>query len=533
MKDRYPNPQSFNLPLCPMSARCVRYFDEIEALRAQAAPNLFGVVGNVRDKEQIDLLQEHINTCKTCQATMATVRKQRGQQRQALQMFLVEGEAIVPSTTVSILATLRSEPHPTFSNATDVVREVEAPAVKPSIYKKKIPPSSRGPRKNVGFAFALVAAAVLIVASMQLFAHFVHQSGTQSSQVSSTKYARKKVVKSTSPLLASVHKTNTWSSVVMTHPSDDGKNLIVENYDPVHKKAIPLFIAANTAAVDGVSHSGDNLIYHIYDRNSQQTTYVFLSGEQYYFNGHGLNAVWSTDDSNVFLATDDGSLWKVDMKDHNKDPKKLPQTIQADNLAFYRNHFLYYIRAQSLYRINVDDDQSQEQLVVSQADSKVFWMDPISDNIYYVKKNVVAQQDIYMHQGDTPPSDDYVVQSNGTPIGYTRDAANVWSIIYVSWNQGTGGFDLKKTSSSEILLSNIVGGQAKALCTSAPSDGAICDNSLALSPTGHQLLVGGTNSAQVYQLWSIDLDTKTRTPLTPPGRQGPLQLIGWDKLLAN
>ncbi|GCE16559.1 hypothetical protein [Dictyobacter kobayashii] len=138
-----------------------------------------------------------------------------------------------------------------------------------------------------------------------------------------------------------------------------------------------------------------------------------------------------------------------------------------------------------------------------------------------------------MHQENTSPADDYAVQSNGTPIGYTKDAPSSWSIIYVSWNPDTGGFDLKKTSSSETLVSNIVGGQAQALCTDPSSEGSICDNSLALSPTGRQLLVGGIDSAQKYQLWSIDLDTKTRTLLTLPGSQGPVQLIGWDKLLAN
>ncbi|GCE02977.1 anti-sigma factor family protein [Dictyobacter aurantiacus] len=534
MKESYPNPQSFNLPLCPMSATCARYFDEVEALHAQAAPNLSGVVGNAGDREQIALLQEHLRTCKTCQATMATLRKKRKQQRQALQQYLAEGEVAVPSTTASILAALRSEPQSLFPTTIDAVEEVNVPvAARPPIYIQKPQSAARRSRKSAGLAFALVAAAVLIVSSMQLFAHFAHQPGAQSSQVSSPGYAHKKVPEKTVPLSASVHKTTTWSSVVMTHFSADGKNMIVENYDPARKRSVPLVTAANTATVDSVSHAGDNLIYHIYNRNAQQTIYTFLSGEQYYFNGRGLNAVWSTDDSSVFLATNDGSLWKVDTKDRDKDPTRLAQTIQADKLAFYRNHFLYYMRAQGLYRINVDDDQSQEQQVVSQADSRVFWMDPISENIYYVKKNTAAQQDIYMHPGNTPPSADYVVQSNGTPIGYSRDAANTWSIVYVSWNQGTGGFDLKKTSSSEVLLSDIMGGQAKALCNNPPADGAICDNSLALSPTGRQLVVGGTNQAQVYQLWSIDLTSGTRTSLTVPAGQGPLQLIGWDKLLAN
>ncbi|GLV56381.1 hypothetical protein KDH_32220 [Dictyobacter sp. S3.2.2.5] len=534
MKDSYPDPQSFNLPLCPMSTTCALYFDEVEALHVQAAPNLSGVVGNAGDREQIGLMQEHLRTCKTCQATMATLRRQRGQQRQALWQYLAEGEVAVPSTTASILAALRSEPRPLLPTAIDAADEANVPvAARPPIYIQKPQPAASRSRKSAGLAFALVAAAVLIISSMQLFTHFAHQPVTQPPQVSSPGYAHKKVPEKSAPLSASVHKTATWSSVVMTHFSADGKNVIVENYDPARKRSVPLVTAASTAMVDGVSHAGDNLVYHVYDRNAQQTTYIFLSGEQYYFNGRGLNAVWSTDDSSVFLVTDDGSLWKVDTKNRDKDPTRLAQTIQADKLAFYRNHFLYYIRVQSLYRINVDDEQSQEQQVVSQADSGVFWMDPISENIYYVKKNTAAQQDIYMHPGNTPPSADYVVQSNGTPIGYSRDAANTWSIVYISWNQGTGGFDIKKTSSSEVLLSDIVGGQAKALCSNSPADGAICDNSLALSPTGRQLVVGGTNRAQAYQLWSIDLTSGTRTSLALPSGQGPLQLIGWDKLLAN
>ena len=77
--------------------------------------------------------------------------------------------------------------------------------------------------------------------------------------------------------------------------------------------------------------------------------------------GRGLNAVWSTDDTTVFLATDAGAIWKISVNDPQAPPTELLPAIHVDKLEFYRNHFLYYVRGEALYRVNVDDVQHEEQ----------------------------------------------------------------------------------------------------------------------------------------------------------------------------
>ncbi|GER85979.1 hypothetical protein KDW_01410 [Dictyobacter vulcani] len=466
--------------------------------------------------------------CETCRMAVTNARRLRDRQRYGLQDFLTEGETVVPSTTASILIALQDEPHPTLSEAYDMPVYADTPVLS----SLKINSLARS-RWNTSFFLILTVAAVVVIGSLYIFSHSgVYSPVSQNSSAGQIAGGKNAAIKKNKHRLIKLLKTPGWSAVVMTHPSGDGKNLVVENYDPIQKRSFTLFTSSNTTVVDGVSHEGSNLIYHTYDKELQQTAYNFLSGEQYYFTGRGLNAVWSTDDQAVFLSTDNGALWKINTSQHNIPPIRLPQSIYADQLAFYRNHFLYYVRGYTLCRINVDDSQSIEQQVVFEAASRVFWMDPISEDIYYVKKNA-THPDIYKHQSDTAASSDLPMQSNGIPIGYTKDAPNVWTIMYVSWNQMTGGFDIRKTSSTQVLFSNIANGKVQALCDGGTTRGAICDNSLALSPTGHTLLVGGANNAHEYQLWSIDLDTNTRTELENPAGKKPVQLIGWDKFSVN
>lgn len=528
MKDRYPDPHNSNLPPCSYSVSCVQNIDEIDTVAALSSPGRSGIMDASWNRSQARQLHEHLLFCETCRIAVMSARRLRDRQRYGLQDFLTEGETVVPSMTTSILLALQDEPRPTLSTSHDMPVYVDTPVV--STLKSN---SLARSRWNTGFFLTLAVAVVLIIGTLQMFSHAgIHSPVAQNLSAGQIPGSKNPAIQKNKHGLRRLLKTPGWSAVVLTHSSVDGKNLVVENYDPIHKRSFTLFTSSNSTVVDGVSHEGSNLIYHTYDKGLQQTVYNFLSGEQYYFNGHGLNAVWSTDDQAVFLSTDNGALWKINPNQHNNPPVKLPQSIYADQLAFYRNHFLYYVRGYTLCRINVDDSQSIEQQVVFEAASRVFWMDPISEDIYYVKKNA-AQQDIYKHQSDTAASNDVPVQPNGIPIGYTKDAPNVWTIMYVSWNPMTGGFDIKKTSSPQALFSNIANGKVQALCDGGTTPGAICDNSLALSPTGRTLLVGGANNAQEYQLWSIDLDTNTRTELENPAGKKPVQLIGWDKLSVN
>lgn len=538
MKDWHPDLCESILPPCSLSAACLQRIDEIDALNTTSSRGTLEDVGQLLDSATIKRLADHLSACQTCLAATDTARKRRDQQRLALRTFLLDGETAVPPTIASILTALQQEPPP----ASELLPPQVLSARSQKTGRMKLR-SQRMLKKRIshkaGFALALAVAAVLILVSAQMFSSLSQQTATQTASRAYTPLTKKSQMSSVSSPTGQTFVTHfrtspTWSSLIVTHFSADSAQLVVENYDPVNKKSVPLFTAPRDTSVDGISHKGDNLVYHNYNRDTQQTTYTFLSGNQYYFAGQGRNAVWSTDDSSVFLTTDDHSIWKVDARKSHTTPIRLPMSVKADSIAFYRNHFLYYIRAQTLYRIDVDGSSSQasEQAIISQRNAHAFWLDLSSEDIYYTLSDT-SFRDLYKHASTQAPTENFLAQPNGVPVGYRKDEQNNWSMLYLSWNADAKSFNLMRTNSSTPVLSSLLGGQVEALCYEQMSVGSICDNSVAVSPTGRTMVLGGTNEHQPYQLWFIDIDTQAYAALPLPGGKGPIQLIGWSKLLTE
>jgi hypothetical protein len=536
MKDWYPDPYNTVVPLCSRSATCVQRIDEIDALDQRALPGgiLVDHVENRYDQQQVEHLAQHLRHCYACQMAVENDRKLRDQQRHLLHTFFVSEGRDVPSTTATILAALNNDLPFDFQARSETPSYAEMSLIGDRDALFMIHRKTQRARKW-GVTLVLAVAIVMILSSLHMFTQFGDFNTPQAtSNIASVHYNKSitTAVPVTARASTALHTTNRWSAVILTRWSQDGKHLIVENYNPTSKKAVPLFSSLGDTSVDSVSHSGKNLIYHTYNSAQQQTQYSLLSGEQYDVSGHGLNAVWSTDDTTIFLATNAGIIWKVSVNAPNTPPTELLPAIHLDKLEFYSNHFLYYVRGKSLYRINVDDSHQEETPIVPDAASNVFLMDPISEDIYYVKDDG-KQREMYKHQENTSSTHDLSLHIIGTPVGYTEESSGARSLMYINWNQVTGSFDIRKTSSAKPVYPNIVAGKVQSLCNVAAVSGSICANSLALSPSGTLLAVGRISGALDYQLLSVNLNKQESTPLPILSGKGPIQLIGWDKWLVN
>lgn len=536
MKDWYPDPYGSGLPLCSSSAMCIQRIDEIDALNQKALSGgiLVDYIEDIYDQQQVEHLAQHLRHCYACQMAVEHEHTLRDQQRSLLHAFFVSEGREVPSTTATILASLSNDLPFDFQVRREMPSYAETPLIgdRDAIF---LAHHKTQRARKCGATLVLTVAFVMILSSFHMFTQFGDFNTLQAtSDVAKAPY--NKSITTSAPVTARtsipLQATNLWSAVILTHWSQDGKHLIVENYNPISKKAAPLFSSLGDTTVDSVSHSGKNLIYHTYNSVLQQTQYSLLSGGQYDVSGRGLNAVWSTDDTTVFLATDAGTIWKISVNDPQAAPTELLPAIHVDKLEFYRNHFLYYVRGELLYRVNVDDVQHEEQTIVPDAASNSFWMDPTSEDIYYVK-GYGTQREMYKHRENTSSSQDLSLHIIGTPVGYTEEFSGAWSFMYINWNQAAGSFDIKKTSSATPIYQNIVAGKTRALCSVAASSGSICANSLALSPSGILLTVGSISGALNYQLWSVNLNKKESTLLPMLSGRGPVQLIGWDKWLVN
>ena len=117
--------------------------------------------------------------------------------------------------------------------------------------------------RKCGATLVLTVAFVMILSSFHMFTQFGDFNTLQAtSDVAKAPY--NKSITTSAPVTARtsipLQTTNLWSAVILTHWSQDGKHLIVENYNPISKKAAPLFSSLGDTTVDSVSHSGKNLI---------------------------------------------------------------------------------------------------------------------------------------------------------------------------------------------------------------------------------------------------------------------------------
>ncbi len=519
---------------CPFTPECLRLLDQIDALNVSCSiPSSVEHIQSV-ESLQVTRLAEHIQGCKLCQRATAQQRRRREQQRALLRELLVEGEQIVPSSTMRILTALKRE------NAT--LQQIETPPPVPRLehpvqspFKPDQPATAS--RLRAGTLVAVVVAVLLILTSISVFGLLRSRTNTASTTQQLGSHTN------TASTTQQLHFATDWTSLLLTRLSPDRDQRIVENYEAISGKHTQLFpgCCSTHAIIDGAAHNGHNIVYHEVKGNS--TTYSLLSGQSYTVDGRGTNAAWSTFDQYIFVATEKAFI-QIDVNNGRQVQQHV--ALQAFRLELYRDttHLLYFTRlhpenAQLLDLYSIKMDTNGPAMVngplATGPISTHFWLDLSDTPIHYVKAEA-GQHNLYAVESDG--SNDRLLQRNATPIGYANDG----TLMYMRYDQDK--FSVHQLASGSkpdvigpTLLDNVAPG-AKSLCNTPAADGVpVCDQSIALSPYARSLVIGASYADGRYVVTAIDVQTKGKTalPLLQLNNrpEADVQLIGWDKILAS
>jgi hypothetical protein len=496
-------------PPCPSLATSLLWLDYLDlpgSPREQPLSDL-----SRQDLQQVLSAQQHVLSCSYCPSLIRRERSQRALQRSSLQSLLHDGEQVVPSTVSQILSALSREPLPNPSLDPPPL-EVGSMLPLAHLHDDEHRPSLR-PRHLLRSTFALVAALILVLTGFGIF-----QQITTSVQLHPSTAA-----KPSSPLLPTPPArvlTADWNSFVLTRPSPDGKTLLVENYDPLQQRSTLLLsvCCSPDVSVDGVSHAGDDLLYHQFSQG--QTTYSLLSGQRFTVHGQGSNAIWSTDDHFIYVSVDQ-DLLQYDVHLHTQKKLTLSSHSTVTRLQFYYNQYLYFSSARStvgtdLYRVNLSTGGVQllTESLSSTSNSADFWLSPSGTTIYYM--NVVAgENSIFSINLDG--SNQSMIAANATPIGYAADTT------LIALREVQGKFQLVKlTTPQQVIVADL-----------APGALTLPAYNVALAPYAGAVVVAGLYNDGSLQLWSTNVTTfaqQTLLSLSATQQSLPVHLIGWDRL---
>lgn len=439
--------------------------------------------------------------------------KERDQQRQLLQAFLKESEQSVPSTVSRVMLTIEQEQR--IQQATPRASD-EEPYVSPlkagEIQKERIPTRrTRGARPQYVLSSLLIAAILIVIVG--IFSRFTLIHSSMNSASSSAGVARPVQIQSIS-----------WSSVVIALASTN--QTTIANYDPLSGRNVLLATtnAPGQTTIDGVSHDGYRLLYHVYD--GTQTSYYIVpqirDGALYSVPGPSGRGVWSTDDTVLFISTSqgiqqvntiDGSatlVWKLNSS----------AITSVPDLYFYHSEYLYFSLSMQkqntarLQRIHVSTHAVQN--VTDCVNASDFWLSPDGATIYYT----CGGQDT-LHAVNSDGSQPRVFRKNvGQVIGYAFDDAPL-TLETTSGNNRV--VKLGSTPSLDTVLLDDVAPQAQ----------QVQARDVAVAPYGSGLVVRGVYKDGSQRLWFGDLlKGKSQFIMTIPGAS-PVQVIGWDRLRMN
>jgi hypothetical protein len=577
MKDSYPESRSSHLSSCPLSAECVALLDVLEALAA--SPPDASSRDDINDTEvqqRAAQLLVHLRSCAACQQAVAQARSLRERLRNALRAVMDEAEIQVPSTSSAIMLALRreqqkqpasgtllSQPLPTTEQESQLLTIPSQTQSLPSSTQLHIAHSAAATevqraalrrlrarkKRALSYGAFLVAAAVILLTAVSVF-HFApaiphSSSGVSFSHVASSSSASSGAAssqKSSTLRVPSVMAgsnrvfavTNGWSAVLLTQRSSDGRSQLVENYNPTTDRTNVLLMLPLNAVLDGISHQGNNLIYHQYDARHNETTYSLLHGIKVSLSGNDANAVWSTDDASMFVATHTGDVWQIDASGANGVLQHLALHTGIDQLLMTRDNYLYFSYGHTLYRTSITGNPAGSvQQLVTGASQNSFWLNPYTNNdLYYYRQSSTGSNDLYTAPVDAPKQE-RLLASATTLIGYGDPNTN--TLIGLRYNQQNGRFELvsiDKASGNTHLLSDQIAPGAQALCqNTSAAVGVICGESVALSPLpeNQALIFGARYAGGQYRVeYSTVMIPSPRDLALFNGQ--PVQFIGWDKL---
>ncbi|MBV9256520.1 MAG: hypothetical protein JO215_00725, partial [Ktedonobacteraceae bacterium] len=421
MTDVTPETQRRELPPCPFSVHCERLLEDLDKNSPSLQDSQFLFADDDQDRQLLAQVRKHLPECPTCMVVLTHARAQRFWLRQQLLLLLGENEQKVPSSTARIMQALAHEPAirpealPSKNGHKKLLLEAaeEAPITLPAVtmQRQRSLQRSRGLLQNI---LAFVAVLVVIFASFNLFSHMLSFHLASSSGTSG--------VSQINPTVAPVIRAKTWSSVIIA--MRNGVQKIITSTDPMTGKSVVLASSRypDTTMIDGVSHDGYQVLYHDFD--GSRTRYYLLPSAQnsllYTVVGKGGQAIWSTDDSSIFIGTPEG-VEKIDVHSHNA--TLALSSITAPDLRFYRDGYLYFVASTStsdgastwLNRVDLMKGNISSITEEACPFSYDFWLSPDGSKVYY---RCDGKEALYAITIDGTGS--YVLRPDAGPIiGYT------------------------------------------------------------------------------------------------------------------
>ena len=507
---------------CPLSKHSLKYLDLLDAPSILPLPALEIAVDDEQDRRILERLRIHFPTCPLCTNAVQQAHVQRAAQRAAFQDLLLANEQLVPSSLAAIVEAINQEPQPHFfrSRSTD-----ELPFIEIGQFRSDPVPLPYLRSRSYRVLQALLSLAAVIALIFATSAFFNHMPRFRTTNQTAAR---------PQPIF-----TAGWEAAVIGR--DLHGEMSIENYNPFtgrHRPLVPLFSAAN-ATIDGVSHDGQNILYH-YARSGSTyyVTLAALSHTPYFYSlpeaEAGL-ALWMSDSRHVLIASRSQGLLEVDSE--TGVAQSVSHTLQISRLYFYRNGYLYFTDTShplTLWRVNVST--GHVELVVHTTNGRSYFLSPDGTTIFYVDTTGTSTRAaIYTINVATLTTGPHLLlSSTAIPVGFARD--NTLELV----QEVQQSFQIVKLRPTQpaierVVLANIAP-SAVALCDHIPTNSApsasICDENIALAPYGSDLLVTALNKDGTRQLWSDNLTTGQKLLLQTVSNNDPthLQLPGWDRL---
>jgi hypothetical protein len=518
MTDVPPEMHNGNLPACPFSAHYERLLDDLDTTSTSLHDDVLRFEGNNHDRELLLQLQAHLPGCPTCTIILARARTRRYWQRQQLRRFLNDSEKNVPSNTAHILQALAREPQPlpaTHNGHKPLSQNDEEDLFLPPFLTRT--PQRQQPRprshKLLQNVLAFVAVLALLLTSFSLFSHLLVFHGSSSAAIS--------MAPQKASVAFSVLHATTWSSVIIAIKRDRKK--IITSTDPITGNSSVLASSdyPDGTTLDGVSHDGYQVLYHVFD--GSKTRYYLQPSSQnallYTVNGKGGPAIWSTDDSSLFISVPAG-VEEIDM--HSRAATLVVSSLAVPDLRFYRDGYLYFAASSNagasmwLNRINLAQGDIAPITEAACPLSYDFWPSPSGTTVYYRCND---QTTLYTVNNDGTGTS-ALRATSGRIIGYTA--------------QGEPLTLLKANTTFQVVkLGLSVPDDQTLVADIAPGATDLSVDTIAVAPYGFSLIALAHYADGSAKLWYNDLVLHTQSIIAlafDMQQISSLELGGWSRL---
>lgn len=500
-----------NLPPCPHSIHCLRLLDDLDTF---AGKPLFASASDPiddQDERLLKQLQEHLATCSTCKTVLARARRQRDWQRKALREYLLDGERLVPATTQSIFAILRTEGRVPASNGHNVAEQVLPLAAQPPAKQQLNGHASqakrRSPHRFLFNGLAIATAAALLFTVLSIFSHFVMRPGAGTSNIQSKWNALAIGV----TMLSAASGMANVTKLLNLNPTSDAADQLV-----------PTLSETEAVTFDGVSQEGNNILYQM----ARQGQTFFAAVHQTTNADHFLaldtvnasNAVWM-DENHALIGTTNAGIIEANI--YTGSVQHLLPNVKVGSLEFYQQPYLYYTDPGYtwLYRVNLNTGIPQQVAPMTIGGLTLTACIPDLLLIYCEAQSDKQELNYGLYAFNNDGTHFQNLNRSGILVGPAPDH----SLLYLHGVQ-QGKYELLKMGSTpqqdQVVIPDV-----------APGISGVDRRGIALAPDGHALIVIDNNRASANRgVWYNDIVTHEQRQLLTLTSNVYADVIGWNTL---